>query len=70
MSAAVDLRIEGMTCQGCVNAVTKALKRVAPAARIDVDLAAGRASIVGPAPPAGELATAVRDAGFAVTDAQ
>jgi copper chaperone len=33
-------RIDGMTCQGCANAVTKAIQAAAPKAKIAVDLAA------------------------------
>ncbi len=40
-------KIGGMTCQGCVNAVTKALKRLDPAAEVSVDLSSGRVSIEG-----------------------
>ncbi len=40
-------KIGGMTCQGCVNAVTKALKRLDPAAAVSVDLGSGRVSVEG-----------------------
>jgi copper chaperone len=40
-------KIGGMTCQGCVNAVTKALKRLDPAAAVSVDLTSGRVSVEG-----------------------
>ena len=38
----VRLDVKGMTCQGCVNAVTKIVKRKDPAADVRVDLASGR----------------------------
>jgi copper chaperone len=56
-------KIGGMTCQGCVNAVTKALKRLDPAAEVSVDLSSGRVSVEG----AIERATAehaIETAGF------
>jgi copper chaperone len=57
-------RIGGMTCDGCVRSVTKAIGRAAPGARVSVDLATGRVTIDGDAPePA--IARAVEAAGFA-----
>jgi copper chaperone len=40
-------KIGGMTCQGCVNAVTRALQRLDPAAAVSVDLGSGRVSVEG-----------------------
>lgn len=40
--ALVQLSIKGMTCQGCVNSVTKIVKRADPDADVSVDLASGR----------------------------
>ncbi len=39
---AVHIEVKGMTCQGCVNAVTRVVQRKDPAAQVTVDLAAGR----------------------------
>ncbi len=38
----IELNVKGMTCQGCVNAVTRVIKRVDPAATVRIDLASGR----------------------------
>ena len=38
----VSLRVTGMTCGGCANAVTRVVKRTDPDAEVHVDLAAGR----------------------------
>ena len=57
------LAIGGMTCEGCVNAVTRVLSRVPGAARVQVDLANGRAVISGEARTA-DLMAAVRKAGY------
>lgn len=38
----IRLDVKGMTCQGCVNAVTKIVKRKDPGADVRVDLASGR----------------------------
>ena len=38
-------RIEGMTCEGCVRAITAAIQSQAPDAKVEVDLAAQRVSV-------------------------
>jgi copper chaperone len=38
----VELQVSGMTCQGCVNAVTRIVQKKDPAANVKVDLASGR----------------------------
>ena len=56
-------RVGGMTCRGCVAAVTHAIERAAPGVKVAVDLAAGRVSIEGGL-AADAVARAVEDAGF------
>lgn len=56
-------RVDGMTCQGCANAVTNAIKAAAPKADVKVDLAA-KTVTVDDALAADAVAQAVRDAGF------
>ena len=41
----VDLKVEGMDCQGCVKSVTRMLSGVAGVQNVDVSLAEGRASV-------------------------
>ena len=57
------LAVTGMTCTGCVNAVTRVLSRVPGVAAVQVDLAAGRAEVGGSARP-DDLLAAVRKAGY------
>lgn len=38
-------RVAGMTCQGCARSVIGALNRLAPEAKVTVDLAAGTVTI-------------------------
>ncbi len=45
MNSSVELKVEGMTCQGCVRSVTKKLSGVAGVASAAVDLAAGKATV-------------------------
>jgi copper chaperone len=65
--AAVQHRFEvkGMTCGHCVRAVTDAVRRVDPAARVDVDLQQGTVEVDSTAEP-DRLAEAIRDEGYAV----
>jgi len=37
----IELKVEGMTCQHCVRAVTQAIQGEDPAADVQVDLGAG-----------------------------
>lgn len=55
-------RVKGMTCQGCVNAVTKALKAAAPQASVRVELDGGKVTVDGC--DAATVKKAVADAGF------
>lgn len=59
-------KVEGMTCQGCVNAVTRALGRTAPAAKVTVDLAGGKVEVDGDIRPE-QVAAAIAAAGFTVS---
>ena len=61
--AATELSISGMTCSSCVNAVTRTLSRVPGVARVQVDLDAGQARVVGNAGPE-VLVSAIEKAGY------
>ena len=56
-------KVEGMTCDGCARAVTRAIQRIDPALGVQVDLARGRVTVDGPADDA-RIAEAVAAAGF------
>lgn len=60
--------VTGMTCQGCVAAIRRAIERAVPGAAVSVDLATGRVSVDQAASEA-----AVRDAiiaaGYGLSDA-
>jgi copper chaperone len=62
----VDLKVEGMTCQGCVRSVEKKLSSVAGVQSAHVNLAAGTASVAMDAGLADEakLIGAVEQIGF------
>ena len=56
-------QVSGMTCQGCANAVTKAIKAVAPEAAVEVSLEGNSVTVEG-FDDATAIAAAVDDAGF------
>lgn len=41
----VDLKVEGMDCDGCVKSVTRMLSGVKGVQKVDVSLAEGRATV-------------------------
>lgn len=57
------MQVDGMTCQGCVNAVTKAIQRLDPGARVEVDLDHGRVHVTTRAQSI-EVAQALNAAGY------
>lgn len=57
------MKVEGMTCQGCVQSVTKAIQRLDGGAKVEVDLAHGRARIWTTAQSL-EIADALNRAGY------
>jgi copper chaperone len=59
----VHLEVKGMTCQGCVNAVTRIVQRKDPSAQVKIDLAAGRLDGVAEI-DADALAKAISAAGY------
>lgn len=61
-------KVSGMTCEGCVNSVKRAITRVSSGASVSVDLAQGIVDVGGEVEPA-QIAGAIAGAGFTV-DAQ
>ena len=64
--ATTTLNIQGMTCGGCVNSVTRVLTGIAGVSRAEVDLAGAKAVVEYDAAQTSPdaLAEAVDDAGF------
>jgi copper chaperone len=66
----IELLVTGMTCNGCVVSVRRALERVLPDARADIDLTTGRLRVdVAAADPdriRAVVTTAIEDAGFGI----
>ena len=61
----MELQVQGMTCDGCANAVRRSIGKVAPAARVEVELASGRVRIDG-STDAASVTRAIESAGFKV----
>ena len=63
------LKVEGMSCEHCVKAVTKAVSDLPGTARVKVELKAGTASFEFDLGKTGleEIKAAITEAGYAVT---
>jgi copper chaperone len=61
----VELKVEGMSCQHCVKAVTQAVQDVDQNASVKVELAGGHVSVESTA-ARDALAAAIEDAGYTV----
>jgi len=59
----ITLKVQGMTCGGCVKAVTRAVQAVPRVERVAVDLASGEVRVEGAADPLA-LRAAIEAAGF------
>lgn len=64
----IELRVEGMTCNHCVHAVTRAVKSVDPQAEVRVDLGGGTVKVDGQS-SAEALSKAISSAGYAASPA-
>ncbi|MDI9258935.1 heavy-metal-associated domain-containing protein [Alicyclobacillus sendaiensis] len=65
--ATTTLRVKGMTCDGCVRSVTRALTAVEGVTNVDVSLEKGEAVVThADSTPVTALRSAVEDAGYDV----
>ncbi|CAM2178406.1 Copper chaperone CopZ [Paraburkholderia sacchari] len=62
----IQFNVEGMSCQHCVGAVTRAIHEHDAAAKVEIDLASGRVSIESKQ-SAEVLKAAIDEAGYTVT---
>ena len=61
----IELKIDGMHCSGCTNAVRRVLASVPSVSAVAVDLAAGSASVeAGADVDPAKLVSAVKQAGY------
>jgi copper chaperone len=59
----MELAIPDMTCGGCANAITRAVTRVDPAAKLDIDLAVKTVKVTSTLPEQ-RLIEVIEAAGF------
>lgn len=64
----IEFQVEGMSCQHCVAAITKAVRSIDPAAQVEVDLPGGRVR-VGSNVHVDTLSAAIDEAGYTVKTA-
>jgi copper chaperone len=62
----IEFKVEGMSCQHCVAAVTNAIREHDAAQQVQVDLASGRV-VVDSAQTVDALKAAIDEAGYTVT---
>ncbi|MDH1442265.1 cation transporter [Pseudomonas sp. GD03721] len=60
-----QFKVSGMSCGHCVRAVTQAIQALDQAARVEVDLAAGRVSVESVL-DAAQIQAAIREEGYEV----
>ena len=60
-----QFKVSGMSCGHCVRAVTQAIQALDQAARVEVDLAAGRVSVESVL-DAAQIEAAIREEGYEV----
>lgn len=65
----IELKVEGMTCNHCVSAVTQAVQSIDSNARINVDLIAHRVWVESDAGME-EIKAAITDAGYDVGESK
>lgn len=58
-----QFKVDGMSCQHCVRAVTQAIEDLDPAAEVKVDLASGRVDVAAESPREA-IRQAIQDAGY------
>ncbi|ALS67605.1 heavy-metal-associated domain-containing protein [Pandoraea apista] len=61
----MQVQVEGMSCGHCVKAVTRAITERDAAAKVNVDLSAGRVDVESRLSPI-EVSAAITDAGYTV----
>jgi len=61
----MELKVQGMTCEGCAGAVRRSVGQAAPDAKVAVDLQQGRVTVDGKADRQAVVA-AIEKAGFTV----
>ncbi len=64
MAETIELKVDGMTCDHCVRAVTEAISGVDGVAEASVDLDAGAATVTGESVDLGAVVAAIVEEGY------
>jgi len=64
-----SFKVTGMTCAHCVRAVTEAIQSLDPAAKVEVDLDAGRVVVGGGTLSAPQIVGAIEEEGYTAAPA-
>ena len=64
MAETIELKVDGMTCDHCVRAVTEAISGVDGVAEASVDLDAGAATVTGERVDLGAVVAAIVEEGY------
>lgn len=65
---AIKLDVDGIHCGSCANRITKAIQKIQPGVRVNVDVATGTVE-VDPALDRATLISAIEDAGYSLRKA-
>ncbi len=65
-SSTLNLKVEGMTCNHCKMAVTKAVSAVPGVTSVDVDLSSGTVVVSGSAVDSARVKKAIQEVGYKV----
>lgn len=60
--------VEGMSCQHCVDSVTEEISKIPGTQGVDVNLAAGTVTVTGEGFSDAEIAAAIDEAGFTLSN--
>ena len=60
----IAFEVNDMSCGHCVGAITRALQEADPGAQVEIDLASHRVTIQPASAGEGQLADAIREAGY------
>lgn len=69
MTERMELAVQGMTCEGCVNSLKRALSRIPGVRAVEVDLERARAVVTGNF-EAPAIIEAIRTAGYTPGESQ
>lgn len=64
----IKLEVDGIHCSSCANRITKAIQKIGPGARVDVNVEAGVVEVDSPLERE-KIVSAIEDAGYSLRKA-